>query len=352
MKKFLSILLVLVMIVSFTAGCAVGEQPAEEPIEEPVKEPVEEPVEEPTEEPLKVAVILPGPVGDGGWNASAYNGILAIEEKYGAEISYNESTPISDYDEVFRMYASSGFDIVFGHGGEFGDAAMRVAKEFPDVQFAVTSTNIVQPPNVSSIQNDNAAQGFLNGVVAAIASETGVVGAIGGMNIPSIADSITGFEVGAKYINPDIEVLTSMTGNFDDAAKAKEVAMSMIEQGADVLMQNADHAGFGVFEAAEDSGVYAIGSIGDQAELAPDTIIVSGVIEMPIALVAFVDKYLMGDFEAANFMMGPAEGVVYLSPFYKFDDILTEEQKTQIMEIQDGIMDGSIVPHDLGDFLM
>ncbi|QRN86771.1 BMP family protein [Clostridia bacterium] len=348
MKKFLSILLVFMMMTALVTGCA-GE---EEPTVEPSEEPMEEPDEEPMEEPLKVAVILPGPIGDGGWNASAYNGILAIQEKYGAEIAYNESTPISDYDEVFRLYASSGYDIVFGHGGEFGDAAMRVAPEFPDVQFAVTSTNIVQPPNVSSVQNDNAAQGFMQGVVAAVVSESGVVGAIGGMNIPSIADSITGFEAGAKYINPDIEVLTTLTGSFDDAAKAKEVANSMIEAGADIVMQNADHAGMGVIEAAEENGVYAIGSIGDQADLAPDTIIVSGVAEMPVAFVAFVDKYMMDDFEASNFMMGVAEGVIYLSPFYKFDDILTEEQKAKIMEVEDAIKDGSLVPRDYGDFLM
>lgn len=348
MKKFLSILLVFMMITALVTGCA-GE---EEPTVEPGEEPMEEPSEEPMEEPLKVAVILPGPIGDGGWNASAYNGILAIQEKYGAEIAYNESTPISDYDEVFRLYASSGYDIVFGHGGEFGDAAMRVAPEFPDVQFAVTSTNIVQKPNVSSVQNDNAAQGFLQGAVAAIVSESGVVGAIGGMNIPSISDSITGFEAGAKYINPDIEVLTTLTGSFDDAAKAKEVANSMIEAGADIVMQNADHAGMGVIEAADENGVYAIGSIGDQADLAPDTIIVSGVAEMPVAFVAFVDKYMQDDFEADNFMMGVSEGVIYLSPFYKFDDILTEEQKAKIMEVENAIKDGTIVPREYGDFLM
>ncbi|QRN86772.1 BMP family protein [Clostridia bacterium] len=339
MKKLLSILLVFMMIVSFVAGCSSDEPTGESSGEEPA-------------EPLKVAVILPGPISDGGWNASAYNGLLAIEEKYGAEVAYNESTPISDYDEVFRMYANNGFDIIFGHGGEFGDSAMRVAPEFPDVQFAVTSTNIVQEPNVSSIQNDNASQGFMQGAAAAIISKTGVVGAIGGMNIPSIADSITGFEVGAKYINPDIEVMTTLTGSFDDAAKAKEVANSMIEAGADVVMQNADHAGMGVIEACEEHGIYALGSIGDQAELAPETIVLSGMAEMPIAFVAYVDKYMQDDFKAANFMMSVSEGVIHFSPFYKFDDILTEEQKTEIMGIQDGIKDGSIVPRELGDFMM
>ncbi len=347
MKKILSILLVFMMVTSFVVGCTTAEEPAEEPAGE------EEPaVEEPAEEPLKVAMILPGPINDGGWCASAYNGILAIEEKFGAEIAYNESTPISDYDEVFRMYASAGYDIVFGHGGEFGDSAMRVAPEFPDVQFAVSSTNIVQPPNVSSIQNDNAAQGFMQGAVAAIVTKSNVVGAIGGMNIPSIADSITGFEAGAKFINPDIKVLTTLTGSFDDAGKAKEVAQSMIDQGADIVMQNADHAGMGVIEACEERGVYSIGSIGDQAELAPDTIIVSGRAEMPIAFVAFVEKFLSDDFEAGNYMMGVAEGVIYLSPFYNFDDVLTDEQKAAIQDVVDGIVDGSIVPRDYGDFLM
>lgn len=344
MKKFLSVLLVLMMVMTLVVGCGSEGDSAGEPSDNGDAGS--------DETPLKVALILPGPINDGGWCASAYEGIVMIEKDFGAEIAYNESTPISDYDEVFRMYANSGFDIIFGHGGEFGDAAMRVAPEYPDVQFAVTSTDIVQQPNVSSVQNDNAAQGFLQGVVAAVVTETNVVGAVGGMNIPSISDSLVGFEAGAKYVNPDIKVLRTLTGDFEDAGQAKEVAQSMIDSGADLVMQNADHAGMGVIEAAEENGVWAIGSIGDQYELAPKTVLVSGVAEMPVAFEAFVKKYLEAgdDFKAGNFMMGIAEGVIYLSPFY--DHELTDEQHAQIDQIVEDVKTGKINPRDYGDFQM
>lgn len=227
---------------------------------------------------------------------------------------------------------------------------MRVAPDFLDVYFAITSTNILQKPNVSSVLNDMSAQGSLQGAVAAIVTETNVVGAVGGLNIPSISDFLVGFEAGAKYVSPDIKVLTTLTGSFDDAGEAKKVAQSMIDNGADIVMANADHAGLGVIEAAEQSGMLAKCSIGDQEELAPETVLVSGMAEMAMAFVAFVDAYLPAgdDFEADHFMMGVPEGIVYLSSFYDYES--TDEQQSQIDDIVEGVKSGEIVVRDHGDF--
>ena len=92
-------------------------------------------------EDLKVAIVLPGTVNDAGWTASAYEGILAIEESYGCETSYMESIPVTNAEEVFRNYANSGYNVIFGHGSEYYDAAAAVAEEFPEIAFIVTSTD-------------------------------------------------------------------------------------------------------------------------------------------------------------------------------------------------------------------
>lgn len=291
---------------------------------------------------LRVALLLPGTINDQGWNATAYTGLMMIKDDLGADVAYTEKVAQSDMEEVFRGYAAQGYGIIFGHGFEFGDAAMKVAKEFPDVKFVVTSTDIHQAPNVASLRADNLEQGFLQGVAAAVVTKTGVVGAVGGMDIPPITDALKGFEAGAKYINPNVKVMTALTGDFDDAAKAKESAFSMIEKGADVVMQDADQAGLGVIEACKAKGVMAIGSIGDQNSAAPDTVVVSGMANLPLAFEKMVGLIQSGEWQPQYYNMGVKEGVISLSPYYSFEDKLTQEQKDQIQQVVDDIMTGKL----------
>jgi basic membrane protein A len=343
MKKLGISFLIISLVLLLGVGCTNNQESQISSEDETV---------EVAEKTLKVGMILPGPVNDGGWSATAYDGLLRIEEEYGAEVSYNENTASSDYDEVFRLFATQGYDIIFAHGGQFADAALKIAKDFPEVQFCVTSTKMVAPPNVSSLYNDTAQQGFLEGVVAATVSKSNLVGIIGGMDIPSIADSVVGFEAGAKYVNPDIEVLTTYTGNFDDAVQAKEIALSMIARGADVVMQNAGPAGNGAIEACSEEGVYALGSVYDQSDLAPDAVLTSGIADMPKAFLVFVDKYLAGDFEAISLSSGIKEGTVYLAPYHDFEDVLTEEQKDIINDVFEELKSGEIDVRDYADFQM
>jgi basic membrane protein A len=351
MKKLLSALLVVLMVVSVVGGCSTSESAEVNPEDDTAAvEPIdEEPLEEP-ETALKVALILPGSINDAGWSASAYEGLVKIEEEYGAEISYTENTSMSDQDGVFRLYAEGGFDIIFAHGNEYADGATRIAPDYPDIQFCITASDVVQEPNISSLNTDNAEMGFLTGVVAAVASENQVVGMIGGMDIPAIADSVKGFEVGAKYINMDIEVLSSYIGNFDDGVHAKEVANSMIEMGADVLMHDAGPAGNGVIEACIDGDVYAIGAISDQSALAPETVIVSGIADMPSAFKAFVDLYYTDGFSPASVALGAQEDTVYLMTHDVYDSALSDEQKATVDQVISDLMDGSLDIRTLGEF--
>lgn len=346
MKKFLAVLLVFGLLITLLAGCGGSEAEPPESGDHDISNDAEE------SSPLKVGMLLPGTINDMGWNAAAYNGLLFIEEVYGAEIAFTEHTLISEQDEVYRLYAENGFDIIIAHGNEYADGAERLHEEFPDVQFCVTASDIEIEPNVSSINIDNAEQGFMAGVVAAVVTETNIVGGIGGMFIPAIEDFIIGFEVGAKYINPDIEVLTAYTGDFIDAVKAGETAQAMIDQGADILTHNASPAGTSVLTVSEDEGIIAIGATADQYELAPGAVLTSSITDMPKAILTYTEATMKDDFKASMMSFGVTEGVVYLAPYYQFEEMLTEEQINTINQILEDLGSGVLDIREMADFNM
>lgn len=339
MNKKLSVLFALLLVISLVAGCATNGEAPVEPAEEPVETPAEEPAEE--AKPLKVAALMPGPINDMGWNATAYNGLLAIEEQFGAEISYVENVSSSDMEEVFRNFAIQGFNVVFGHGFEFGDPAERVAAEFPETTFVIISSNVTNGSNLSSVTFAAPQQGFIAGAMAALLTETDVVGGIGGMDIPPIRMPILGFIAGAEYVNPNIDVRAVMTGSFDDVAGLKETAFAMLDEDADVIFALADKAGMGAIEASEDRGTWSIGANVDQNERAPQTVIQSIVKDSPILFTFMAEMIVNGTYESGAYELGVAEDAIYLADWHGFDEQFPEV-KTEIEEIIAGLKSGDI----------
>jgi basic membrane protein A and related proteins len=294
---------------------------------------------------LKIAALLPGPINDGGWNTLMYNSLLYQEEKFGAEIAYTERTPASDYEEIFRGYAESGYEIIFGHGFEFGDPAMKVAPDYPDVTFIINSTNISQEPNLGSFLVYDFQCGFAQGAVAAIASESGVVGFVGGMEIPPIVNQGKGFVAGAKYINPDVDAKYLLTGDFHDVAKAKEMTKSLISEGADIVVADADEGNHGIIEAVEEADALVIGCSGDLYETVPEAreVVLTSVTEdMPMGHSLVIEHILDGSFKPRNYLIGFEDGAVDLAPFRDKASLFSDEQIAKINEILDGLKDGSI----------
>ncbi len=338
MKKFLSVSLASMLLFAL-AACSTAETTEEAPaseaaMSESMAATSEAGGEESADgEALQVALVMTGPINDQGWNASAYAGLTKIEEELGAEVAFTESVAAADLEEVYRGYADIGYDIIIGHGFEFGDVATAVGPDYPETFFLVTSSDISQEPNVAGLQNRNDQQGFLAGAVAAQQSQSGVVGAIGGGEIPSIMAFIQGFEQGAQYVNPDVPVLTNFTGDFNDPAPAKQLAASMIAEGADVLSHSANAAGLGVFEAVEEAGegVWMIGGISDQYEVLPEQTITSALSNLSDAMVVAVELYQNGEIEPIGYQFGVAEDVVGLADFRDYP--ITEEQQAELDEI-------------------
>ncbi len=295
---------------------------------------------------LKIAALLPGPINDGGWNTAMYNSLKHQEEVFGAEIAYTENTPESDYEEIFRSYAENGFKVIFGHGFQFGKAALKVAPDFTDTVFIINSTNLSQAPNVGSFLVNDFQSGFAQGVIAAITTKTGVVGYIGGIEIPPIVAQGKGFVAGAKYINPKIDARLIMIGTFTDVARAKEVASSLIQDKADVLVGDANEAGLGVVEAAKAAGVYTLGCSSDLYEAVPsmkDCVITSVVESIGGGHEAIIRDVLSGKFTPKNYLIGfENAGAVSLASFRDKRGLYTDEQFAKIQKVIDGLKDGSL----------
>ncbi|MEO7218031.1 MAG: BMP family protein [Gemmatimonadaceae bacterium] len=259
---------------------------------------------------FKVALVTTGPVSDQGWNAGAYNGLLAIRDSLGAHISNVQTQTPAEIDENFRQYGAQGYNLVFGHGFEYQDPAIRVAPSFPKTAF-VTTSGTKTAANVAGVEFAFSDGAYLAGIVAGAASHSGVIGAIGGTQLPPVVSAFRAFEAGARSVNPNIKVLTAYVGNWEDASAAKEQALAQIARGADVIFQDADAAGLGVFQAARQTKtVRAIGSNSDQNNVAPEVTLGSVVIDLPRAMLMIARDVRSGKFTGHVYHLGDVDGVV------------------------------------------
>ena len=232
---------------------------------------------------FRVALLTPGPISDQSWNYSAYLGLERIRDSLGAQIRHVQTKTPAEFEENFRQYGAQGVDLVFGHGFEFQDAAQRVGPEYPRTVF-VTTGGSGTGPNIAAMSFAFDEPSYLAGMAAASVSRSGVLAAIGGTELPPVRSSFDAFVRGARDVNPNVRVLTAFIGNWEDASAGKEQALALIARRADVIFQNADAAGLGVFQAArEHPGTWMIGSNADQNRIAPAITLGSVVIDVPHA---------------------------------------------------------------------
>src|SRR5216683_4003629 len=258
---------------------------------------------------FRVALLTPGSVSDAGWNAAAFNGLQLIKTKLGAETALVQTKSPADFEDAFRDFASRGFDLIFAHGFEYTDSALEVARSFPNTFFVVSSGS-ASSHNVASITFNVDQATYVEGVLAAGVSKTGIVGAVGGIELPSIKLFFEGFKRGFLAGNPKGRILISYTGNFDDVGAAKEAALAQISQGADVLIHNADAAGLGVFEAASQAHVFAFGAFNNQNDVAPDVVLASAVTSTPLAFLKIAREVKSGQFHPGMLEFGMKDGMV------------------------------------------
>jgi basic membrane protein A len=262
--------------------------------------------------PFRVALLTPGPISDQSWNGGAYQGLLRVRDSLGATVSHIQTKTPAEFDEQFRQYGSQGYDLVFGHGFEFQDAAKRVGPDYPRTIYIVTSGSSVAA-NVAGIEFGFADASYLAGMLAGSMTKTNVIGVIGGTELPPVKESFTAFTLGAKSVNPKVAVLTSYIGNWDDVSAGREQALAQIGRSADVIFQNADAAGLGVFRAArETKKALVIGSNSNQNAVAPEITIASVVIDLPHAFLTVAREVRSGTFKPRVIKLGTESDVVTL----------------------------------------
>ena len=302
---------------------------------------------------FKVALLTPGSIADGGWNAGAFEGLEGIRDQLDAEISHVETRTPAEFEESFRAYAARGYDLVFGHGFEYQDAAALVGGEYPDTVFVTTSGATVRE-NVVPMVFELEQATYLCGYLAGKLSRTGTVGMIGGIDIPSIRSTFMAFEAGVKAARPDASVREVFIGNFDDTAAAREAALALIEEGADFLIHQANEAGRGVFQAVGDRSsvdepLFAFGTNANQNAMAPEVVIASATLDLPGAFVAVARRVQKGAFEASPIRLGMSERVVDFVPNPALYERVPADVATAVAERRAAIESGEfVVPR--GDF--
>ena len=294
-----------------------------------------------TEAPAKapqIAMLMAVSCDDTGWGSSACDGMEKAQEQFDIEVSISERVAIPDAETAMRDYAERGYDLVIGHGFQFGDAAKNVSAEYPDTMFAVYA-GTVTGDNLVSVDPMSHQVGYLAGIVAGHTTETKTIGAVGGMDIPAVVRVLEGYCQGAQSVDPAIECQYAYVDSWDDIQKGKEAAIAMANAGADVFFHDASFVGVGMIQAAAENDVHAIGFATDQRDVAPGTVLTSVLEGIDNSMLMMVDLLLKGELEGGMLRPGMADDVFALGPY---DEQVAQEVRDEVNQATEGIAAGDI----------
>lgn len=291
--------------------------------------------------PFRVGLLTPGSINDNGWNAIAWEGLQRIGRELLAETSHQETKTPAEFEEGFKSYGAKGFDLAFGHGFEFQDAALKAGRQFPKTVFITTSGNSVAP-NVSAMRFELEQATYLLGIIAARESKTGKAGLVGGIKLPSIDSTFSAFRAGAQSVNPKFEVREIYTGNFDDAGAAKVATLSLINAGCDFVFHQANEAGRGVFQACSEKKVRCFGSNKNQNDMAPDVVAASAVLDVPAAFLYMARLVHDHKFTPRVYNLGMNESIVSLVWNEKLKSSLNPATVEEVARVERDIRAGRV----------
>ena len=285
---------------------------------------------------IKIALVLAGPINDSSWNKAAYKGLKRFQSDHNIDILLVENVSLADAKEVFSELADRKMDLVIGHGYEYGFILKKIARKYPETFFCCIGGEISQEPNLCSFQFKDEQYGYLIGLVAGLNTSTNKVGIVVGKTLPSIEKTIIGMRKGLKSVNPKADLVVSYINTWNDITKGREAGIAQINTGVDVITHLADISGIGVIKAAEEADISAIGAITDQHDLAPSTVITSGIEDGSQLLYLACETYWGKNLEAKVYGFGLKDQVIDLTPGYGNIDPTTE---TKINRLKDQLAD-------------
>ncbi len=292
----------------------------------------------PKAEPLKVGFIYVGPVGDAGWTFAHDLGRKHIESKFGDKIktTFVEKVPEGpDAERVIRDLVAQGNKIIFATSFGYGDAMEKVAKDHPDVYFE-HATGYKTGPNFRVYEARFYEDAYMAGVVAGRVSKTGKIGFVGSFPIPEVLRNINAFTLGARSVNPKVTTKVVWVNTWFDPPKETEAAQSLINGGADVLLQNTDSTA--VLQTAEKNGKYAFGWDSDMSAFAAKAHLASCVAIWGPYYEKAVNDVLNKTWKTEVTKWGTKEGT---NEFAKVSDAVPAEVKAEVEKIKAGLKDGS-----------
>jgi basic membrane protein A len=339
MKKFVWLLTLILAFSLVASACGAPAATTEPPAatEAPA-------TQAPSGEAFRVAVVMPSAINDLAFSQSMYDALLRVQEEMGAEnfeFVYSENMfVVDDAAAALRDYASQGFDLVIGHGSQYGSSLQEIAPDFPETSFAWgTTVDTFDLPNVFAYEARSEEGGFVNGVMAATLSQSNVVGVVGPIETGDAKLYIDGFRAGVLSVKPDAQVNINYIGSFSDVALASEAATTHISAGADVLTGTAQMV-VGAIGKAEESNVWWFGTQSNQTSLAPSIVVASQVYHWEGILNEMISLIKGGTLGGQSFQATLANGgeVIEFNP----DSAALEQAQTLAEETIQGIIDGTI----------
>jgi basic membrane protein A len=282
---------------------------------------------------------------DKSFNQSASEGAARFTRETGIAVREFEVQNAAQREQAMQQMARRGATIIIAIGFTQASAVEHVAKQFPNIKFTIVDA-VVDLPNVQSVNFREQESSFLCGMAAAMASKTGKVGFVGGMDIPLIRKFALGYVEGVHYVNPADEVFQNMTGTtpaaWGDPTKGGELAKSQFGRGADVVFHAAGATGIGVMLAAKDAGLLSIGCDSNQDYVHPGSVLTSAVKRVDIAVYKSYMAAKAGTWKPGQLVLGLAEeGVDYSYDEYN-KSVLTPEMKTKLDQAKADIIAGKI----------
>ncbi len=317
-------------------GCGKKEEAAPAAAPEPAPAPAA--AEAPKTEPLKIAFTYVGPVGDGGWTFAHDNGRKAVEAEFGDKVmtTYVESVPESaDAERVLRDLASNGNTLIFGTTFGYMEPMLKVAADFPDVKFE-HATGYKTAANMRTYDSRTYEGAYMAGVIAGSMTKTNTLGVVASIPIPEVIRNINSFTLGAQSVNPAVTTKVVWVNAWFDPPKETEAATSLINGGADVLMQNTDSSA--VLQTAEKMEKRAFGWDSDMSSYGPKAHLGSAVINWGPYYIKATKDALEGTWSTGGVWWGHKEGAIDM---VSIADDVPADVKAKIDTIKAGLKDGS-----------
>lgn len=300
---------------------------------------------------LKVGLVFDvGGLGDKSFNDAAYAGLKRAEKELGIVGEYREPGEGAHREAHLRHFAKGDADLIIGVGFLFTDEIRAMAFDFPKKKFACVDYTVDDreiPENLAALTFREEEGSFLVGAIAALKSQTGKIGFVGGVESPLIKKFEAGYTQGAKHVRPDIEVKAVYAGvsdtAFKDPQKGKELASSLYDAGCDVIYHASGSTGLGVFKAAEERKKLAIGVDRDQSdEAAPGVVLTSMTKNTDTAVFDVIESVVKGNFRGGVMSLGLKEGGVGYVYNEKNKHLIGEEIHRKVEELKSKIIAGEI----------